>query len=440
MSTSPVNSNITKRGSGNEVLVIGGVIVAVLLLLWLFNVDNARALQRSASGFNGLVSWLRSNDVEARSFRGGARLTEGTIGLRILPLFDVDLKADQETPTTRAEVIGQTTEKDMELWIFEEKISSVPTLVILPKWRAGMRMLEVAHKDLLIPVQELNRLLSQIGIPVGRLRRDPGGFADVGHALSGEDLRVGVLHTQTLRQTGCKTLLGLEDAQLLVECKAFDGNTFWVLSDPDVMNNHGLSRSENAAAALTVVETFDLSLPVIVDHTNRFLTVEEGYYGGNNYERDWDDFARMFVWPFTMIWIAFFFLGALVLWRAFTRYGPLARIYEDEPRASKEISIAAKARLLRLSNHDGALLEAHIKARLAQLASDLLGPHRPTDKDPLDVLTRLLSRKSPELARELHDAAAPPRHEGADLLRHLDRFEDCYNKVHHEFGRTPVNG
>jgi hypothetical protein len=303
-----------------------------------------------------------------------------------------------------------------------------------------MRKLGVAHQDLLIAEQDMNRLLSQIGMPVGRVRRDPGGFADVGHDLSGEALRIGVLHTQTLRNSGCKTLLGLEDAQVLVECKAFDGNVFWVLSDPDLMNNHGLSRSENAAAALAIVNTFDLSMPVIVDDTNRFLTVEEGYYGGNDYERDWGDFWRMFAWPFTMIWIAFLFVGALVMWRAFVRYGPLARVYEEEPRASKEISIAAKARLLRLSNHDGALLEAHIKARLGQLASDLLGPHRPADKDPLDVLTRLVSRKSPDLAQELAAAAAPPRHEGGDLLAHLDRFEDCYNKVHHEFGRTPVNG
>ncbi|MEO1491755.1 MAG: hypothetical protein AAFV19_06340 [Pseudomonadota bacterium] len=465
MSTNPTTSSIAKRGSGNEILVIGGVIVAVLALLWLFNFDSNRALQRSASGYNGLVSWLRGNDIEARSFRGGARLTQGTIGVRILPLFDVDLKTDQETPTTRAEVIAQTTEKDLELWIFEEKISSLPTLVVLPKWRAGMRMLSVAHKDLLIPEQDLNRLLSQIGMPVGRLRRDPGGFADVGHGIAGQEFRIGVLHTQTLRNSGCKTLLGLEDAQLLVECKAFDGNVYWVLADPDVLNNHGLSRSENADAALAILQAMedssadiapassgsdgeeasashgvDLSKPVVVDHTNRFLTVEDGYYGGNDYERDWNDFGRMFVWPFTMIWIAFALVGALVLWRAFTRYGPLARVYEDEPRASKEISIAAKARLLRLSNHDGALLEAHIKARLGQLASDLLGPHRPADQDPLEVLTRLVSRKSPELAQELADASATPRHDSGDLLHHLDRFEDCYNKVHHEFGRTPVAG
>ena len=43
-------------------------------------------------------------------------------------------------------------------------------------------------------------------------------------------------------------------------------------------------------------------------------------------------------------WLGFALLSALVLWRAVTRYGPLARIYDDEPRASKTVSIAAKAR------------------------------------------------------------------------------------------------
>ena len=132
-----------------------------------------------------------------------------------------------------------------------------------------------------------------------------------------------------------------------------------------------------------------------------------------------------------------------MLWRAVTRYGPLARAYDEEPRASKEISIAAKARLLRLANHDVALLASHIRARLAHLAAELLGPHRPVDRDPLMILTQLIERRSPELADELRAASALPKTatiSPAEVLRRLDRFENCYDRVTHEFGRASTTG
>ena len=158
----------------------------------------------------------------------------------------------------------------------------------------------------------------------------------------------------------------------------------------------------------------------------------------DNHERTWEDFARMFRWPFTMIWIAFGCLAALVLWRAIVRYGPVVQAYADEPLASKEVSIDAKARLLRLAGQDGPLLADHVKARLVHLAAEILGPHRQANRTPAELLEGLIARRDPNLAHELMTAADIP--EGLppdDIIHRLDRFETCYDKVIYEFGRTP---
>lgn len=497
-SVSTTTATTPQRG-GTEIFGFVAAGVAALALLWLLTGGSERALQRGATGFDGLVVWLGKDEIEARSFSGGGRLVQGKVDLRILPLFDTDLRNRAVTPDDRAGVIAQTVEKDISYWVVRRKISSLPTMIVLPKWRAGMRKLGVAHRDLLIPEQELNRLLAQIGLDGARARRDAQGYVDQpAKGPEAPDAALGFFHGQTFRAAGCTPLIGTKDAMLLAECPiasapsdtqkpAVDGaaangeeaaeadepaagseddqrsdepepepedppnvpfannlvqeSTYLVLADPDLMNNHGLSLGENGAAARQIVRALITDKPVIIDHSRSTYTVAAGWQERQR-NRTWQDFARMFRWPFTMIWIAFGALGALILWRAITRYGPLARAYDDEPRASKEVSIEAKARLLRLSNHDGALLADHIKARLGQLVADLLGPHRPAGGDPLATLTTLVGRRSPELATELRDASAlpAPRAPVAEILRRLDRFETCYDKVIHEFGRASDAG
>ena len=470
----PVMQN--QGGARGAEYIIFAVIGAVVIgLIWLFSGKEDPRLHQSATGFDGVVSWYRAQEIEARSFTGGGRLVQGKVGLRILPVFDTDLDEQRVPPETREAVIAQTSEADLYRWIVYRKVKLLPTLVVLPKWRTGMRRLGVAHRSLLIPEQEINRLVGQItGDPDARLRRDPQGYrTGKWQGEMGQAQEIGLVHAQALRGIDCVPIIGNKDAMLLAECplprpkdeepdaKDEDNDeeanplpqfeitdyreheeTFLLLADPDLLNNHGLKLAQNAQLATAIARRFDTSQPIILDKTNFVATVDEDWQS-RQHERKWEDFARMFRWPFTMIWIAFGFLGALVLWRAVTRYGPLARAYDEEPRASKEISIAAKARLLRLANHDVALLASHIRARLAHLAAELLGPHRPVDRDPLMILTQLIERRSPELADELRAASALPKTatiSPAEVLRRLDRFENCYDRVTHEFGRASTTG
>ena len=267
-------------GGGGAGPVIMAVLVIGLLVLLIFLSSSERPRERSATGFNGLVAWMKHNGVETRSFTGGAPLVRGEIGLRIVPLYDTDLRNEREVPDTREGAIAETSEADMPLNVLRRKINSLPTMVVLPKWRTGMRKLGVAHKDLLIPQQELNRLLDQLGLAGAQIRRDPEGYTETRVGLGQTEHLVGLMHAQSLRNSWCMPLMGPDDAPILVHCATqnatsetsspiIGGNTtrrpnrgpddigFWILADPDVLNNHGLPLAQNGAVALRIAELFD---------------------------------------------------------------------------------------------------------------------------------------------------------------------------------------
>ncbi|HMB47169.1 MAG TPA: hypothetical protein VKN63_02720, partial [Afifellaceae bacterium] len=85
--------------------------------------------------------------------------------------------------------------------------------------------------------------------------------------------------------------------------------------------------------------------------------------------------------------------------------------------------------------------QSHFAVRCRMLAADLLGPHRTMGAEPVQELVRIVSQRSPELAREisatseaLHNSTHELSH--AELLHLLDQFETLYERTLHEFGRS----
>lgn len=427
------------QGGGSfGTLIAVGVIVVLIVVVFLAN-RSEPPLERTATGTQGLVSWLKANDIDARLFHGDRPLIRDATSLRILPLYDTDMLASRTVPATREEVIAQTSENDMPAVDFRAKLEGLPTLVVLPKWRSGMRALGMAHQDLLIPELEINRLLTQMGLDDARVRTDPQGFRHQSMRFRDAEYDVALMHPQTIvAGARCTPIIGTARNMLLGNCRGRGKVTFRLLTDPDLLNNHGLAHGQNGQMALAIVRDHDLSATTVVDLSLRDMLLDRDPFTAH-YERRWEDLARMFSWPFTMIWISFFALGALVLWRAIVRYGATRRVYEDEPQAARTVSIAAKARLLRLANHDEALLKSHIRARLQTLAADLLGPHRRGTADPLAALLPMIRRADAQLAKEF---AAASDIEGpiGDVMDRLDRFENCHDRIRDEFGRTPEPG
>lgn len=429
---------VARKGGGSDLGVIVGVVVAIVALIYFFGGgDRTSRLDRAATGFAGMVEWLRAGEVETLVFRGEGSLSQDRVGLRVLPVYDVDLQNDRVAPTNNLEIINQFSESDLALDVFDDKVALLPTLVILPKWRTGVRALGFAHQGLLIPPPELDRLLGQIGERDARMLREQSGLTTLTYELDGSEMEVTLFHAQTVSLSTCVPILGSRRAMLFGRCQSPSGADYHLLADPDVMSNHGLRLGGNADLAFSIIERMAGERQVVFDLTNRVHTYERRPTREIR-ERSPDELARMFRYPFSVLWFGFALVSLLVLWRAIVRYGPLARIYDDEPRASKEVSIAAKARLLRLSNHDAPLLNSHITQRIQALASDLIGPHRPPGVDGLTLVTRLVGRKSPVLADELREASIRAADDTTphELVRQLDRFESVFDRIEHEFGRT----
>ncbi|MEM6489700.1 MAG: hypothetical protein AAF677_15765, partial [Pseudomonadota bacterium] len=240
-----------------------------------------------------------------------------------------------------------------------------------------------------------------------------------------------------------RPVIGTADAMLLGHCKVndkklFDGGvSFYLLSDPDLLNNHGLALGDNAALVARMLPQMAGGGQVVIDYSVRIWAQNRLL----RREREWSDLLRFFGPPFTILWVGMAAVMALVLWRAWVRYGATLRRPRREPGASKTVSIAAKARLMRLSGHDGALLGAYVAQRLNAVAARLLGPHRPVMSDPARPLLDWLERRNPKAGARLDAAvqaarATLPDAPAAEVARRLDDVEHALEQVINDAGRT----
>jgi hypothetical protein len=365
-------------------------------------------------------------------------LEPDTVSLRVLPLYDVDLRRHGDQ-TNDPEAVMTETDRDIPTYVVERKIETIPTLIVLPKWRSGVRQAAAVHPELLISESSARTIASQIEGNIGTLVREKDVAEVTGETPSGSGY---TLHyRQTLSGSSCTPMIGTKDAMLLGRCRNDNAtHTFWILSDPDLLNNHGLSQGGNAEAALNWLP--DLASgdgDIVLDLTTSSWVRRFG--GADAAQRSWSDLARFFAYPFSVIWWSLGILGALTFWRAWRRYGAADARSEEEkgPQASRLVSIDTKARLLRLTGRDDALVRTHIDSRLEVLADDLLGPQRSRGSEGVDRLIAAIARRSPDLAAEYEPFREGGMNAGNSpdmLMRVVAQFDDLIERTHHEFGRT----
>ncbi len=432
------DSSASPQRNTTNLLAIGGIVLLLIGLFFLAQVSRSVTLNRSATGFDGLPRWLAANEIEARTFYGRAVLDIEDVGLRILPLFDVDLRSLKEQTNDDEEVMAET-DRDIRRYIVRRKVEALPTLLVMPKWRAGVREVEALHPDLLIADDSADTLTSQIVGNIGKLVRDADTASSTGTVMSDNEY---LLHyPQTLQDTSCTPIIGTTDAMVLGECTYLDEKSFWVLADPDLLNNHGLSQGDNAAAALNWLPSLGGEGEIVVDASTSIWT----YSRRRTEQRSWSDLGRFFAYPFSVIWWSLCCFGVLVFWRAWRRYGAADARSEEEkgPQASRLVSMDTKARLLRMTGRDDALVETYVEGQLEALADEILGPNRARGTKGREHLIAAIARRSPELAAEfdpypttVFNAATAPE----ILLRYVSQLDDLIERTLDEFGRTRRTG
>jgi len=461
------SANLSDRLAGAWPLFLVGIAV---LLGVLFMLTRDPPLDRSILGFEGFTLAARKEGVSIVNHSGGPDLNAGDYGLRILPLYDRDLRF---TARSIADNDLNSALREIRQDIVLQKIRAVATLLVLPKWTRGAMRQEVLHEKFLITpkaISLMGRSVSLFRSP--GLEQGPPEFTTAqtkltfqpwlarASRLEIQDLDVGLYAPQTLSSTApgasreaaqtCRTLVRWKRNTLVAQCRYTrpDGgqhgnfwdsqNTFFLLTDPDVLNNHGAGNAQNFEFGLALVKALAADNPIVMDLsvTPDLPTVANRDRGG----RRFSDLVQFFQPPFTLFWLAFAILTIATLWRASLRLNPI-RDREDVTGlgASRQSMVEAEAAIFRAggsARHDQKLATLYVANRISAVERDLLGALPQIAQEPGASLLRALDRRNPGLAnrlRELRQAEISDR--PPHIIVHLKTLEQTLNEIRHEFGK-----
>ena len=222
-------------------LIAGGIVAfAAFMLLAAYAGDfrsgrdgRAHALSVSATGFKGIVELVGHSGGQARLVRTEAELeSEGLLVLAVEQGTD---------PRTLKEVVDRRGAK--------------ATLLILPKWLTVPNKRRSGWVYAIDPLDEqfLTALIGEVqGVKIVQPTQGRG-------VAAGRELLEGVKvplpkRPQYVAGKDVKPLLAGPGGALLAQ---LGDRPLWILSDPDLMNNHGLKNARTARAALQMLETLN---------------------------------------------------------------------------------------------------------------------------------------------------------------------------------------
>ena len=422
-------------GSGVRTEVVAVVVVIGLALMALFYVLSQRQqdLRSSPVGLDGLRIWLTAEGGDAQSFSGGWLLDADSIGLLVVPLHDSRPDRVLDPARTKDELLFQQDEADITWSVILEKLDRAPGLVVLPKWRSGMRLTGIAHPALLVDAGRVDAILQRLtGLPAITTSRSRRVFTALPYTdASGARLETELYAAQLFDGTGCSPLIGSGDQTLLASCPL--AGSEWpvlILSDPDLINNHGLRLGQNATIARDVLTSVAGEGGIVIDYSrdNWFADPE----APPQRDRTWSDLLRFFEPPFLALWVGSGLMLALVLWRSLRRVGPVAN--EAVTGVGKMQAIRARARLMRLTGPDGALIADYAQARIAATAARLVGPGQARLIGEEGAFLRFVARRSRDLATRLEAVltrlhALPPAIPTSAAIRHVEDLEQILELI-----------
>lgn len=417
--------------------IMMGVLLVLLAVAFIYVLSNRQQpLRSSPAGLDGLRAWLVAEDQSVQNFSGGWPLDEDEIGLLIIPLYDAGLDEERDRPQSSQELIMQQDEYDLAAAPILEKASRVSTLLVLPKWRSGMRLTGVAHPVLLVEAERVEATLrALLDQDAARIFRDPQAFATYSYTARDQASLDALLYSsQLFSAPECTPIIGAADAMILGTCQRggqHSGTTVLVLSDPDLINNHGLRAGDNAFILRDFISEASGGEQIIIDYSLRSWFAGEGQREVR--ERTWSDLVRFFSPPFTLIWMGLLLALLLILWRAAVRFGPL-RTSPGALGASNMMAIAARAKLMRLSNQDGALIQDYGKARLAVVASALFGAANARAYSSAEAFLAYTARRHPSLAgplaQSLNTLQSLPAHaNAAQAFAAVEQLESILEQI-----------
>jgi len=350
-------------------LVVGGLALVMFLAPW-----QTWRLDYDVLGNKGLEVWLQKHDIAVRRSQKHDAITREELSLRIMPFpYFLDFAGMPKNMPR------------MDQSRFIEKVFEMPSLVILPKWDTQNIKNGVANRFSMLSLWVLNENMSKV-IENLELKRDMwDDFTTQKVPLDmfftpARRYEINLYQMQFFDPESipdfCRSILSTSKGALLLFCDAKE--KLYFLSDPDLLNNHGLALGEHATLAIdmiTALRGFEDTRPIYLDN-NADLFKSDGWEEeeeGRDYERDSDDLIRMFDYPLSVIWGMMCLVVMVSLWRGFYRFGPLKKDMETPVEISKTAAVGATARLLRLSRNDRRMVAQFVHGLLLKTAAQRFG-------------------------------------------------------------------
>lgn len=302
----------------------------------------ANAFSYSAIGHRALVEMLRRADIPVLVSRNSSAAKAGHSALLVV----AEPRWGRSVDDTSDAVLGADN-----------------ILLVLPKWHgspddANPRWLERAAP---LPRAEVEETLRQV-IPGALVRRATGPIAwQAGPFGVGPTLAT----PQFVVAEALTPLISSEQGILLGELLIGE-RRMWILSDPDILSNHGLGLGDNAALTKRLID--DLRPPggaVIFDETI------------HGFQQSLSLLRAMFELPFVVPTIMFLAAAIVLLWAAGERFGaPIPSLRSLRP--GKTALIDNTSSLLRYGGHDREILRRYQSVVIQDVARRL---HAPRDLD-----------------------------------------------------------
>jgi hypothetical protein len=293
---------------------------------------------RSAIGHEGLAEMLRRLGVAVVQSRDNSLKKAGKGGVLVVAEPELPLPGDPAV---------------------EQLLHARHVLLVLPKWAGTADSGHAGWIDLAIPLAEAQArwTLELVDKTATVARLD--GVDTWNH----NDLDIDPILTapvQLIKSAALTPIVGSEAGILLGEIKD-KKRTVWVLSDPDLIDNHGLGIG-NAAFAAALIDRLRSNGPVVFDETIHGFPPAGA-----------KDLSFIFRKPFLATTVQAALGVALLLWATLGRFG-LPETAPAPLKAGKAGLIRNAARLLAYAGHQPAMVLRYVDATIRDVAARLHAP------------------------------------------------------------------
>ena len=301
-------------------------------------------------------------------------------------------------------------------------------LVFLPKWQGirDTRKPQWIAAARLQPLEQVEAVLAALD-PSARLVRVEG---EIEWRRNPFGVIPDLASPQLMTSDHLQPVLSGPQGMLVGELRDGD-RRIWIVSDPDLISNHGLGRSDNAILAVLLVE--DLRPPggsVIIDET------VHGFRAARSL------LLALFEFPYVVATLQFAVAVVILLWAATARFGA--------PLPARRALVLGKvglventARLLHSGGHARELLRRYLSATIRDAGRRLHAPRRADPRAQIDWLDRVGRSRGAaaslgDLERKVATLLSEPQVSDGQLLEAAQSLYSWKQEIVHGSGSHPI--